>query len=101
MTSKTRMFDEEDVLGLRELAKQHGDEGDNYEITGRVALWLTSLADRVEAEAAREAELVEAIECLFIGIQACAIPHDGERAVLREAVDMAQALLAVCQGRTP
>lgn len=37
-------------------------------------------------------QLEEAIDCLIIGVTACAIPHEGERKVLQEAVDMARAL---------
>ena len=42
-------FRRDDVEGLRELAKQYDDDADNYEITGPAAVWLTSLADRIEA----------------------------------------------------
>ena len=42
------VFTREDMTGLRELAKQYNDEADNYEMTGRVAVWLSSIADRIE-----------------------------------------------------
>ena len=38
-------------------------------------------------------QLTEANDCLMIGIQGCAIPHEGERKVLQEAVDMARNLV--------
>ncbi len=48
--------------------------------------------DRIE-------RLTEANAHLMIGICACAIPHEGERKVLQECVDMARALLSTEHGQ--
>ena len=40
------------------------------------------------------AALVEALECMIIGACAVAVPHNGERAVLQDAVNIARAALA-------
>lgn len=42
-------FTREDVECLRELAKHYNDDADNYETTGPAAVWLSALADRIEA----------------------------------------------------
>lgn len=40
------------------------------------------------------AELVDALECMIIGACAVAVPHNGERAALQDAVNIARAALA-------
>jgi|GEM_PF-5299786 hypothetical protein len=51
-----------------------------------------------EAEAndahAENKRLAEALECMIIGACAVAVPHNGERAVLQDAVNIARAALA-------
>jgi len=44
---------------------------------------------RAEADALREA-----LECMIIGACAVAVPHNGERAVLQDAVNIARAAIA-------
>jgi hypothetical protein len=39
-------------------------------------------------------DLLAACECLIIGACAVAVPHDGERAVLQDAVDIARKAIA-------
>lgn len=43
-------------------------------------------------------DLLEALECMIIGACAVAVPHNGERAVLQEAVNIARAAIAKATG---
>ena len=43
------VFTQEDVKYLRDVAVATNTGQDNYELTGSVSLWATSLADRLEA----------------------------------------------------
>lgn len=60
---------------------------------------------REEAEAnarliAAAPELLEALECMIIGACAVAVLHNGERAVLQDAVNIARAAIAKAKGET-
>ena len=59
---------------------------------------LNALADEfaaaLEAARAEVDALREALECMIIGACAVAVPHNGERAVLQDAVNIARAALA-------
>jgi hypothetical protein len=46
--------------------------------------------ERLRAEVER---LAEALKCMIIGACAVAVPHNGERAVLQDAVNIARAAL--------
>jgi len=48
----------------------------------------------VEALRAEVERLREALECMVIGACAVAVPHNGERAVLQDAVNIARVALA-------
>lgn len=58
--------------------------------------WEAYEALQAECEELRKdvAHLVEALECMIIGACAVAVPHNGERAVLQDAVNIARAALA-------
>ena len=58
------------------------------------------LAGMYEDSEKRLTAALEANECLLIGIQACAVPHEGERQVLQEAVEMARACVQTGQAST-
>jgi len=52
----------------------------------------------VEALWAEVERLAEALECMIIGACAVAVQHNGERAVLQDAVNIARAALAPQSG---
>jgi hypothetical protein len=52
-------FTRNDVAGLRELMNLADGLADNYEVTGRAALWLKALADRIEALLPEDGECVD------------------------------------------
>ena len=56
------------------------------------------LAER-DGLAAENEMLREALECMIIGACAVAVPHNGERAVLQDAVNIARAALAAYRKR--
>ena len=62
--------------------------------SGNVAHLIAAQAAEIEALRAEVERLAEALECMIIGACAVAVPHNGERAVLQDAVNIARAALA-------
>lgn len=60
---------------------------------------FAALQAEVEALRSEGERLAEALECMIIGACAVAVPHNGERAVLQDAVNIARAALAAHRKR--
>ena len=60
-------------------------------------LGIEGTCKELESSRLRIKELEEALKCMLIGACAVAVPHDGERRVLKEAVDMARKALQLPQ----